>query len=136
MTFAMDSRKKKGIGVLLVFAMAFMLLASSLTFSPQISSSKATNTSVVATEFKGAEMQLAQVIYKYGKKSKKISWNQSQTKAKQIVNLVITGSDIASAISIVLGFFSFGVVTAIAWAARMSLKWYIKKKGRQKAVTW
>lgn len=136
MTFAMDSHKKKGIAVLLVFAMAFALLASSLSFSSQISSSKATSTSAVSSEFKGAEMKLAQVIYKYGKKSKKITWNQSQTQASKIVNLVITGSDVAAAISIVLGFFSFGVVTAIAWAARMSLKWYIKKKGRQKAVTW
>lgn len=136
MTFALDSRQKKGIGVLLVFVMAFMLLASSLSFSSKVNTSKATSTSVVSSEFKGAEMKLAQVIYKYGKKSKKITWNQSQQKASKIVNLVITGSDIASAISIVLGFLSFGVVTAIAWAARMTLKWYIKKKGRQKAVTW
>lgn len=136
MTIALDSRQKKGIGVLLVFVMAFMLLASSLSFSSKVNTSKSTSTSVVSSEFKGAEMKLAQVIYKYGKKSKKITWNQSQQKASKIVNLVITGSDIASAISIVLGFLSFGVVTAIAWAARMTLKWYIKKKGRQKAVTW
>ncbi|MFD1706979.1 uberolysin/carnocyclin family circular bacteriocin [Siminovitchia sediminis] len=136
MTFALDSRKKKGIAILLVFAMAFSILASSLSFSSQISSSKATSSSVVSSEFKGAEMQLAQVIYKYGKKNKKITWNESQKRASKIVNLVITGSDIASAISIVLGFLSFGIVTAIAWAARMTLKWYIKKKGRQKAVTW
>ncbi|BBP89671.1 hypothetical protein BsIDN1_32890 [Bacillus safensis] len=68
---------------------------------------------------------------------KRLLGTRLKKKASKIVNMVMTGSDVASAISIVLGAFSFGTVTAIAWAARMSLKWYIKRKGKKKAaVTW
>jgi hypothetical protein len=48
-------------------------------------------------------MNLAQVIYKYSRKDKndkRITWNESQQKASKIVNMVLTGSDVASAISV------------------------------------
>ncbi|MDQ0163943.1 uberolysin/carnocyclin family circular bacteriocin [Aeribacillus pallidus] len=139
MVFAMESGRKKSMGVFLVFVLGFMFLASSLLFPPKMDTAKVSSTSVASSEFKNVEMNLAQVIYKYSRKDKndkRITWNESQQKASKIVNMVLTGSDVASAISVVLGFFSFGTVTAIAWAARMTLKWYIKKKGRKKAVTW
>lgn len=136
MTFTLENNTKKSIGVLVAFVMGFMLLIASMSFTPKVHTSM--NTSQSAVEFKDVELNLAQVIYKHGKKNKKnpMTWNESQTKASKIVNMVLTGSDIASAISIVLGFLSFGLLTAITWAARMTLKWYIKKQGKKKAVTW
>ncbi|MCQ6277183.1 uberolysin/carnocyclin family circular bacteriocin [Bacillus sp. V3B] len=93
----------------------------------------ASNANIQTIEQSSLEVNLAKIINKY---SKKTTWNQAQQKAKKIVNLVMTGSDIAAAVSLVLGFFSFGTITAIAWVARMSLKYYIKRKGRRAAVTW
>ncbi len=123
------SRSFTAFGMILIAA---IMMFATLT-APSVNSQKSTVNTVETIEKSSVEVNLARIINKY---SKKTTWNQAQTKASKIVNAVITGSDIASAISVVLGFLSFGVVTAITWAARMSLKWYIKKKGRRQAVLW
>ena len=122
------------ISVSFVLLLAFMLFASSILVPTSSTSLKATTNNLALTEVEGAnaEMQLARVINNHTK----YNWNQSQNYASRIVNMVMVGSDIAGAISIVLGFLSFGIITAITWAARMSLKWYIKRKGRREAVLW
>ncbi|MDG5790189.1 uberolysin/carnocyclin family circular bacteriocin [Evansella sp. AB-P1] len=125
--------KKRVLSISFLCMMAFLLMASSV-FLPANNSSQSVTTNVAVAEYEAssAELQLARVINNHTK----YTWNQSQSYASRIVNMVMVGSDIAAAVSIVLGFLSFGVVTAITWAARMSLKWYINRKGRREAVLW
>ncbi|MEM5029854.1 uberolysin/carnocyclin family circular bacteriocin [Priestia sp. WB3] len=132
----MGKINSKNSKILAAFGMAFLsiLVMFGTIGSPvKYNQNEFSNSDIQTLEKSSVEVNLAKIINKY---SKKTTWNQAQKQASKIVNMVMTGSDVASAISIVLGAFSFGTVTAIAWAARMSLKWYIKRKGKKAAVTW
>lgn len=117
------------VGILISFGL--MLLVGSLAVKPIQTQSVSTSVAAVAN-YEEAELQLAQQINKHSKKT----WNQSQTQASKIVNLVMNGHDIYTAVSAVIGIFTFGWGFAIITIAQLSLKWYIKKKGRKAAVTW
>ncbi|WP_100374812.1 uberolysin/carnocyclin family circular bacteriocin [Bacillus sp. FJAT-45037] len=121
----------KAVLLVVTVSLGIMLLIGSLNFSPTKTQATSSNVNT-SVEYKEVGLKLAQQINKHSKKT----WNQSQTQASKIVNLVMNGSDVYTAVTAVIGVFTFGWGFAIISAAQLSLKWYIKKKGRKAAVTW
>jgi len=81
--------------------------------------------------YSALRMDLAKIINRYTGRT----WNQSQQVASRIIELIVAGSSVTTAIGLVLGVVTGGVATVLA-LARALLVWYIKKKGRRAAVMW
>ncbi|WP_025027312.1 uberolysin/carnocyclin family circular bacteriocin [Caldalkalibacillus mannanilyticus] len=127
----METSKMRFVGVALLLVLGFILMAGSPTTYSDATYAAAPSQSEVA-DYSAVEMQLAQQINKLSSKT----WNQSQTMASKIVNLIMNGHDVYTAISAVVGIVTFGWGFALITVAQLSLKWYIKRKGKKAAVTW
>jgi len=134
MQFAMGrvTLQTRVVAVILLVAVTLSLMAVS-----------SGNESTVVTgdlkieNYSALEMELAGVIREVAVKLGMWSTaNSATTYATRIINLIFSGSDVATAIGFVLGFLGAGIVVSVTSIAAFILKQIIKYYGKLYAITW